>query len=525
MQSAVHKAIQFIDGIVQQRIAAENNRLPTTRELAKQAGLSPATMSKAVKALKDKGILASRQGGTITIPAVRSSASPTHRKLPDVKWRRLAESIAADVTNGRYTAGAALPSTKTLQSTHSVSWRTLRKALAALAREGVITPSKRHYVAPALRASVGLSSVVLAVRTNAAGTIERLGPRTLTLVRILENRCHRAGCNLEILPYDYVHRRLHPNKRTSQILEGRGTPVIGFIVWASGVVDPRPTAPNNLANLLRGLIPLGRPISIFDEGSVLPERLSGVRGERIHRFSLSNSPTSGKRVGRFLLGKGHRHVAYVSPMHRAWFSPNRLQGIENAFSAAGLRNGVSAFVNEQVEGMDSYFRNTAVIGEQLRDITGAFQKAGVPMDDTKAMLARAILVEEKAIVSDLERFVLAGPMVPLMQQALADDTITAWVTPNDNIALACLDYLKERGVKVPEEIAMVGFDDIYEAFDAGLTSYNFNLEAAVDAFLGAVLGRQLGRQAIPGAPVEIEGYIVERRTTAYVRTVRRDAAG
>jgi hypothetical protein len=189
-----------------------------------------------------------------------------------------------------------------------------------------------------------------------------------------------------------------------------------------------------------------------------------------------------------------------------------------AYAAVGLHSGVSAFVNEHVEGMDSYFSNTSVLSDSLREMAGLFLDGGHHADATKAMLARSMLVEESSLLSHTERFVLAGPTVKLMQEALADDAITAWVAPNENTALACLDYLKQQGVRTPGEIAMVGHEDIAEAFDAGLTSYNFNLEAAVDAFVGTILGRQFGEQTKTGRNVEIEGYIVERKSTACVRT-------
>ncbi len=53
-----------------------------------------------------------------------------------------------------------------------------------------------------------------------------------------------------------------------------------------------------------------------------------------------------------------------------------------------------------------------------------------------------------------------------------DDKATAWVAMNDRLAIGAMTYLKEQGIRVPEDLAVVGFDnlDISPWFDPPLTT-------------------------------------------------------
>ena len=54
----------------------------------------------------------------------------------------------------------------------------------------------------------------------------------------------------------------------------------------------------------------------------------------------------------------------------------------------------------------------------------------------------------------------------------AEDAATAWVAMNDRLAIGALSYLREQGIRVPQDIAVVGFDnlDITPWYDPPLTT-------------------------------------------------------
>jgi DNA-binding LacI/PurR family transcriptional regulator len=77
------------------------------------------------------------------------------------------------------------------------------------------------------------------------------------------------------------------------------------------------------------------------------------------------------------------------------------------------------------------------------------------------------------------------------------DQITAIVAANDQMALGVLAALDERGVRVPEDISIVGFDDIPESeyFHPGLTTVNFDFaergRTAVNDLLALINGDKI----------------------------------
>jgi LacI family transcriptional regulator len=90
----------------------------------------------------------------------------------------------------------------------------------------------------------------------------------------------------------------------------------------------------------------------------------------------------------------------------------------------------------------------------------------------------------------------------------------AFVCGNDFIAFMLIDYLKERGLRVPEDVLVSGYDNIREKItaDSHLTTVQVDTE---------ILGRRLVRQVLmrietPGMPKEIiyiEPDIIYRRST------------
>jgi len=68
------------------------------------------------------------------------------------------------------------------------------------------------------------------------------------------------------------------------------------------------------------------------------------------------------------------------------------------------------------------------------------------------------------------------------------DAITAIVAANDLLALGCIDAIRERGLSVPEDLSVTGYDDIalVDRIDPALTTISLPYEE-----MGAVAGRLL----------------------------------
>ena len=117
----------------------------------------------------------------------------------------------------------------------------------------------------------------------------------------------------------------------------------------------------------------------------------------------------------------------------------------------------------------------------------------------------------------LQQIVFRRVLSTEFTRALADPTITAWVAANDDVAVPALEFLRERGVNVPQQISVVGFDDSVNALANQLTSYNINLPAILSASLRHILRTAPRQTATRAKIVRIDGTAVERAATGPAR--------
>lgn len=142
-------------------------------------------------------------------------------------------------------------------------------------------------------------------------------------------------------------------------------------------------------------------------------------------------------------------------------------------------------------------------GLRLRGYREALDEAGIPFDEA--------LVGE---VGAWYRSEGAATMKRLLQAGLAFDGLVAF---NDSIALGAMRIMQEAGLRIPEDVAVIGFDDIDE------TRYTLPTLSTIDPGqqeIAEVAVRFLKeRIGSPGAPIEPREHLsafrlVERESTA-----------
>ncbi|MFD0716559.1 LacI family DNA-binding transcriptional regulator [Paenibacillus sp. GCM10027626] len=111
------------------------------------------------------------------------------------------------------------------------------------------------------------------------------------------------------------------------------------------------------------------------------------------------------QITRFLLANGHRQLLYVGGERHNFVTEIRRRGFVRALEAAGIE----------------------VQEDQYRDCGYTFQDG----------------------YCEIIRFLESGSPLP-----------SAFVAINDSVALGIYKGLKERGIRVPEDVSLVGYDDI-----------------------------------------------------------------
>jgi len=500
-------AIVFLQKYLADQARNNVKRLPTIRGLSVLAGVSPGTMSKAVAEAEKSGLISVKHRSGIVMldrvtgddaQALAPAALARTQPQPSRKWEHVRERIELDILEGTYQAGRLMPPVKALMVRYGVCYRTLRKALGVLVREKRIAHHPRGFQVPPVAAMRHRDTVVLITRDE---IFTPTVPQVQERFRILENECAKHGINLEIAAFHYEGAQLLApgGGREYEPDPARLEELIGFIVWCEGLdgLD----LPRFVASLARH----GKPVSVLDVRGDIDFSPVYRGGNRCRVFTIATTVRAGEHVGRFLLKLGHRDVAYISALS----INRRLDGLRQAFAAAGYTDGIRTFMIDE---------NAPQYRVNGRDMDAVFQRTILgnldPSDHVHSLMARALARYSGRIISAASRERILENLPPLFDGALQQRQITAWVGSNDEVAVRMIGFLEKRGVRVPQEVSVVGFDDSPEAFFGGLTSYNFNAPAYVHGMLDFLLNpgpRPTSRVILE--PVDIDGFITIRRTT------------
>jgi DNA-binding LacI/PurR family transcriptional regulator len=264
-----------------------------------------------------------------------------------------------------------------------------------------------------------------------------------------------------------------------------------------------------LAKLAPMMTAAGCPIAVLDEGTLRP-RMAGLLGRSACHFAIAHSPGAGRSVGRLLLQQGHRRVGWLSAAHDALWSAVRLAGLREVYRAAGMPDAVAEFPrHEPAPPGDPGSQLQALVRLLERDAPSRERKALEPM--AHMLKSNAETIRVMATRDARER-----QFKPLLDDALSESRrkgCTIWVAESDGLALGALAFLRSRGIRVPQDISIVGYDNSREASEQGLSSYSLNGPAYMHAMLRWVLGAAPSLRERRQVPVEFEGFVVERSTT------------
>jgi LacI family transcriptional regulator len=228
---------------------------------------------------------------------------------------------------------------------------------------------------------------------------------------------------------------------------------------------------------------------------------------------------SKRAIPRFLLEQNVDGVIFagkVSHRYIEYVESNNLPYILVDYDIPGRK--VSAVMIDNVEGgriavehlINLGYRKIAFIGGDIKhpSIRGRFEGY------RKAHEEGGVGYDERGVVVD-EPDTRIKDGYSAMRKILSRFRPDAVFAANDAMAIGCLKYLKESGVKVPDDIALVGFDDIEHCshIEPRLTTIRVYKEE-----LGAIAVKRLVEMIKnPGSGIN--------RVYARVKLVVRDSCG
>lgn len=451
--------------------SAGGRRLPSVRALSARWSLSPNTAQGVLREARARGWIETRPGG--------GSWAAGRMPLPlSPRVRRGAETLAGElreaIRSGRWAGGESLPPPKDMAAQQGVHPATVRKAFARLAGEGRLERRGRAWLVARPRHRTAGKPVLLCLGAkDPEGGLRINSDREWEFWREIQSEATRNGLHPEVHPWE--GSLPHP-----------GTRPVGAVVSTWHLPDPGP--------LLSALHRARLPAAVWLENPILsPARLPASPWLGFHDMAYGRE--SGAVLGRHPSVQRHLRIAWVSPFHGAEWSRNRLEGLRRSLpEGAILHEALGPWVSEW-DFQEAVWQDPAVWRRVRLD--------GVGRPGGAADLVRPLM---EAIGRDR----LFGRFAPALDAALASGS-TLWVAASDLVALGCLDWLAARGVRVPEDIALAGFDDTREALRHGMTSVRFDAQAMARAMVRQVLSPAGSRRRT----IHYEGTVVARASTLF----------
>jgi len=474
--------------------AAGSDRLATVAVLAAAAGVSLVTMWRAVRRLCDEGVLRAAPRSGIRL-ADQARRPPADAAAPPRSEPASAEQVlATDLVRGTWRPGTRLPPCKTLEHRYGVGFARLKRALARLADDGQLAKAGKGYTVVSHASTRQGGTLLLLCCRSSLPELSSITERIGALCAVLEQECCARSARLLVVNAERSGREVQRAVR----LACQRSVALGYVVVPAGLSH------DALQRALRYLARDTRPFCVLDPLGDQPLVARYAPPARGCLVTIDTHFRAGARVGRFLLERGHRRVAYISPYIRFDWCRDRFDGLRYSFARAGLNRGVAPITDATLENYgeihswisaQAWYRSVRRHAQSIETI--ADRRFGV--DDH-------LLLDRHVLPGLVNRFI-DHRVRPLFQTALRDRGVSAWVVTNDMVALLALRFLGQRR---DGHVAVVGFDGSPEASLHGLTSYSFNVAAVVHEGLNHVLGPGRGRR---GRVVVVPGLLVERDST------------
>lgn len=479
--------------------------MPSIADLAAAAGVSYATMWKAVQRAADQGALSVKPRRGIRLldePRVLDGPGETGRSRGNApKWQRVAEAIGHDLYDSLPLHDDHLPEIKELCTRYDASYRTVVRALQALVSRGVVESLGRRYRRKRQDRRTGAATIILVARSRDFGIVAP-SPWSDDNLRVLERLCLQQGIRLVTSSLYYRGTAWQGIREIGRVVRDSDGPVLGFVVWTAGLDF------DVLSRAMSVILKEKKPVAVLDETGHTDELQAQFPSHHPLYFQFSVGREAGAAMGHYLRSKGHERVAYVTFRDTNIATSHRLQGLREVYTEDG---GLGVF--RVVDSFSEY-------SEQVRG--GAFKPLFDVLEKDRAFartvrnsrLNRIRLGLVGAIEDAAQQEEWRRRLFPALDRLAKEPAWTAWVAYNDAIALACLDYLNESTIDVPGRIALTSFDDGPDAIRNGLTSYNFNTVGHMQAMVGYVLDPKTFRGAVGGDErmYRCEGYVAERGT-------------
>lgn len=502
MSKAFDNAYRFLLMRIARSRETGTSRLPSLKTLAGQAGCSPVTMSKAAHALAREGACTIVPGGGVlclpaTMPPHDRESPRRDSGLPLSSIERAKRGILNMIAREGMRDIPVLPSSRSLARELGVGPATVQRAPRDLADKGVLRRKGDAYEVHQVTYTTPLSTIILIHSSASLDWILASSHRAHEFWLSVEKKSHRSNVRLSI---EGLFQEPTLSRTCSRITSRiAGESILGYVFWVVDVDDVAQT-------LLAALAATGKPVSVIDETGATLHLSRSYATSRIRFFHVGTTPLCGEIVGRCLFGAGHRSIAYFHPQVADPAHEKRLAGIRSTFAEAGFHRNVHEFLPDarfRSQDADAQERYLHAFLVPFRNLYNTEPRIKTKPEGIYLQTAESDLYKYAAIRE------FTGCLAPLFDDALRQRSITAWVCGTDQMAIVAKSYLQHKGVRIPQDLSLIGFDDIPPAFPLDISSYNFNIPRVAEWAMDHILSPSYAAAYLRDAN-EIPGFVLRR---------------
>lgn len=482
-------------------------KLPSIRKLSKQYNVSRSTVQKVIKKLETDKLVERFLRSGIFISKNKNLESKKTIKPQKPRDEEIGEMLIGEILRGDLKAGECVPLQKELVYKYKTSKATMRSVTDQLVKKGFIHRKGSSFIVggeswatrfkPQRRVYLIGDEPILRNQYNSA--------QRRQFYEAFESELQKCG----ITSTDYINLR----DNLELLNQVSDVSTAGFLLDPGIFVRANETNEKYVSDLEKILNTLGRlefPVVVDNFNSIMfyhPE-ITFKNANNIYLLWRDNHKV-GRKIGTYLASLGHKKIAYFAYGNASWLEwrfKDLEQTIKECFKEeADVKSFQSnAGYNHLNEPFESQ-RFSKNAGNLLSKMLNGYRFSGEnPLEKSYDYFYK-LIIEDK----------YKKNMRPYFETAIKSKEITAWVCSGTDMATVAAEFLKEKGIPVPEKISLMGTNNDEDIMSYGITSLDDQRTQAGYLAAHCILGDMPIRKNEQGY-VEYDGRIIVRKTVRAV---------
>jgi len=439
---------KLVDTLVEKlvRRIEQSPDLPSIARLSQQWGVAYNTLSKAVRVLVDKGKLECFPGRGIRVAATKGQAASN--PACGAGRNRLYADLRTRILEGTVRHGEVLPKLHHFSLDNRISRHTIVRALRALEYEALIHKKGRQWIvgplppAPLPRTAFKNQQVVLIVAPY-LGNLRNFYIHDFTARFIIpfNDELSHAGISENFIQMYTGDTR--PDVRRKALADAQNLVSRLGSRFSGALIERGPFQfdehAESMDEWVRCLLAYEKPVMFFDFNGTSEAFSRGRYGNsrRYYRFFLDEM-TAVRKAVRFLIDAGHRHMGFCMPSGDA--SPWIARRAAMAESAARKMTPPADVL--------SIIQDEPIWQATDKDFDDSMQERIMLQIQKKGQRSPHFTSRQRTLIDNTPSF-----------RKLLESEATAMISPSDEYAFAHYQWLMEAGIKIPEHLSMISFDN------------------------------------------------------------------